>query len=177
VKRLAATLLLGTILTACGGDDSGSLSERQGLEGLWDANSFSIAGIGSGPVDSGEAYIFIEDTSQNPFEANFYSLTEQNCLELEAELITDVGNRKYQDESGEVATFIADGNELTMTVTEEELSVSLTMERVTGLSVTDLPVCTTQSNTAENNFFNDDSDNNSTKQFFESFRQFVKSNL
>lgn len=180
MKRLGIILFFASILTACGGSggDSGTSPATggsdsgfdqsqsaqalaaQALVGLWGATSVSVEGAGSVPVNPGEMYISVEGVSGNSIQTTFFTLEGQNCLESDADLLTNVGGNNYEDSFGDIAEFVVNGNDLEMTFRDIELDgiradLSIQFERFSGVTVADIPVCSDQSGLTDNNLFND----------------------
>ena len=154
MKRLAVAVILSTFLAACGSDDSGPAVSPVELGGLWDTNNISIENV-SIPVPSGEMYLLVENADQNPIAVTLYVLGDQNCFEGEPGELTYVGNYRYRDESGDEARLELNGENLLMRLQDEQVTMNINMERASGISATDLPVCTTQSDNTDNLLFND----------------------
>ena len=84
-----------------------------------------------------------------------YVLGDQNCFEGEPGELTYVGNYRYRDESGDEARLELNGENLLMRLQDEQVTMNINMERASGISATDIPVCTTQSDNTDNLLFND----------------------
>ena len=119
-----------------------------------------MEGAGSVPVNPGEMYISVEGVSGNSIQTTFFTLEGQNCLESDADLLTNVGGNSYQDSFGDIAEFVVNGNDLEMTFRDIELDgiradLSIQFEKFSGVTVADIPVCNARSGLTDNNLFND----------------------
>ena len=135
------------------------------LSGLWDTRSLAIANV-TIEVPNGEMYFLVENVDPNTIDATFYIIGDQNCLESDTGTLTYIGNNQYTDGSLDPATLVVNGNNLSMRLMDEESTKNIQMERTNGISVSDLPVCTTQSNQTDDRLFNDGSQDEPTKRFF-----------
>ncbi len=60
--------------------------------------------------------------------------------------MTHIGNNRYSDGSHDVAVMIANGNSLTLTFADNELTLGVKLQKNSGVAKADIPVCGVQSN-------------------------------
>ena len=147
MKYLSLAIACGLMLSACGGTDDTPVPPPAGLEGLWHGTSVDNVNDAAPaiPVSSGEMYIALDNTADNPIDATFYTKSDSlNCLEQSTDSITHIGSNRYKDSWGAIATLSASGNNLAMTISSDGLTQRMNMQKSTAVSKADLQICGVQ---------------------------------
>lgn len=153
MKYLTLALACSFVLAACGGSDDTPVTPPAGLEGLWQANSVYLVSDRSSalPLPSGEMYMNLENASENPIDTNLYTLSETaNCLDLTSDQITHVGNNRYLDGFGEIATITVNGSSLSLHLSADNQTMGIDFQKNTAMAKADLPVCSLQNDATSN---------------------------
>ena len=152
MKYLTLALACGLMLSACVGTDDTPVQPPPGLEGLWQGTSVDDLNdaFGSIPIDSGEIYIALDNATDNPVDASFYTKSStRNCLDLSTDEITHVGSNRYKDSSGGIAVMAANGNSMSLTISDNSSTLRMMLRKTTSLSTADLQTCGVQNDANE----------------------------
>jgi hypothetical protein len=149
MKYLSLALGCTLMLSACGGSDESytPVPPSPAIAGLWQASSIDDINdnFGSVSIPAGELYMALANAEANPVDATLYSRsTTANCLERSSDQLTHVGSNRYRDRAGDTAVLTANGSTLSMTMTDEGMTMRMLMNKVTTLSESDLQVCGVQ---------------------------------
>jgi len=143
LKLVVQAALIFT-LTSCGGGGGGgggdaTTGDLRSLDGLWQTTS-----VDGEAIPAGSAYIFLENSSSASVQSTEFDASDtENCLDsYEPERLERLLGNEYLNSDGDVVAIDVQGDSMSYRIDYFGGALVLSNQRVTNVSVQDLPVCT-----------------------------------